>query len=81
MLFLPPSKCAAPFVSGFLQVDFGNLFSLYILLHSGVFKMGLRTQMKEEIALIGSEEVILQSHLSFCRLIEALTRYRRKTKS
>jgi hypothetical protein len=45
------------------------------------YKIGQRTQMKEEISSIDSEEVIPQSHVSFCRLMQALARYRRKTKS
>ena len=43
-------------------------------------KIGLRTQMKKKILSIYSEEATLQSHVSFCRLTQALTRYRRKTK-
>src|SRR5882762_11756622 len=40
-------------------------------------KIGRRTEIKKEILSIDSEEVIPQSHVSFCRLMQ---RYRRKTK-
>ena len=44
-------------------------------------KIGLRTQMKNKILSMYSEEATLQSHVSFCRLTQVWKRYRQKTKA
>ena len=68
--------------NGFLWIFFlgRNTRLLLELWEESRNKIGRRTQMRKEISSMDSEELISQSHVSFCRLTQALTRYRRKTK-